>query len=154
MQNRKHSLGADLQKTPTCITSSIVVWRHGARVSCARSIATVRARTIENIAPVLLAAYVLRALLSNGSKCKTLFQKCCMCFGQIWQNSTGHFFVGFRHVKTCVGSSPSQLFFPLYPQKEDNWDYKNNWIVTTIWSWHYRDCWCGRKKTHINLCCC
>jgi hypothetical protein len=33
-------LGAYIEKTPACITSSIVVWRHRARVNCGRSIAT------------------------------------------------------------------------------------------------------------------
>jgi hypothetical protein len=42
-----NGLGADLQKTSVCFTSSIVVWRHRARVNVpsARCIATVRART-------------------------------------------------------------------------------------------------------------
>lgn len=39
-QHRKHSIGADPQHTPVCITS-IIVWRHRAGVSCTRSIATV-----------------------------------------------------------------------------------------------------------------
>jgi hypothetical protein len=34
-QHRKRGIGADLQKTPACITSN--VWRHRARVSSARS---------------------------------------------------------------------------------------------------------------------
>jgi hypothetical protein len=41
MQHRKHSLGADLQKTPACIITSSIMLRHRARVNCARSIATV-----------------------------------------------------------------------------------------------------------------
>jgi hypothetical protein len=94
-QHRNHSLGTNLQKTPACITSFIVVWRYRACVSCARSIATVRPRTTENTVPVLLAAFVLRALHSNGSTCHNTFPKCYMCFGHTWQNSAGH-------LKKCV----------------------------------------------------
>jgi hypothetical protein len=48
-------------------SSLLLLWRHRARGSCASFIATVRARTTESIAPVLLAACVLRALPSNGA---------------------------------------------------------------------------------------
>jgi hypothetical protein len=37
-QQRKHSLGADLQKTLACVTS--IVWRHRSRISCGRYTAT------------------------------------------------------------------------------------------------------------------
>jgi hypothetical protein len=64
-----NGLGADLQKTSACLTFSIVVWRHRARVNLpsARCMTTVRTRTTENTAPALLAACVLRTLPGSGS---------------------------------------------------------------------------------------
>jgi hypothetical protein len=102
----ENSLAADIQKTPACITST-VVWRHRARLSCPRFIATVRARTSENSAPVFLAACMLWALPSNWSTCHNILRDAQ------FELETRHLFLGKSNVVRKLNHLISSVAYTL-----------------------------------------
>jgi hypothetical protein len=71
--------GTDTQKTPTCITSSIV-WRHHARVRCSCSIATVHVRATENTKFKPLIFSVIGFALSSVANIFVIMILCDFCW--------------------------------------------------------------------------
>jgi hypothetical protein len=103
-------LDADLQKTFSCLTSSVVVWRLLALMDLpsTRWITTVRARTTENTAPVLWAACVLRPLPGSGSISHIIFNS--GDFFWDWVTGTQHISKGLLLLALCFLRLPDFLY--------------------------------------------